>query len=142
MLLGFDQLDPGWLTGGLFSLATLAGLLLSFALLERQRQRQSDSRSQYTAAAVSTAELKTKADFLSKISHELRTPMNGVLGMSELLLGTSLSAKQRDYVQTIHSSGNELLNLINEILDISKLGPARSNWTRCSSTSMPCRGTA
>jgi len=121
MLLGFDQLDPGWLTGGLFSLTTLAGLLLSFALLERQRQRQSDSRSQYTAAAVSTAELKTKADFLSKISHELRTPMNGVLGMSELLLGTSLSAKQRDYVQTIHSSGNELLNLINEILDISKL---------------------
>src|SRR3546814_18132575 len=47
--------------------------------------------------------------------------MNGVLGMSELLLGTPLSAKQRDYVQTIHSSGNELLNLINEILDISKL---------------------
>ncbi|AWT09121.1 hybrid sensor histidine kinase/response regulator [Stutzerimonas frequens] len=121
MLLGFDQLDPGWLTGGLFSLATIAGLLLSFALLERQRQRQSDSRTQFTAAAVSSAELKTKADFLSKISHELRTPMNGVLGMSELLLGTSLSAKQRDYVQTIHSSGNELLNLINEILDISKL---------------------
>lgn len=121
MLLGFDQLDPGWLTGGLFSLATLAGLLLSFALLERQRQRQTDSRTQFTAAAVSSAELKTKADFLSKISHELRTPMNGVLGMSELLLGTSLSAKQRDYVQTIHSSGNELLNLINEILDISKL---------------------
>ena len=121
MLLGFDQLDPGWLTGGLFSLATLGGLMLSFALLERQRQLQSDSRTQYTAEAVSSAELKTKADFLSKISHELRTPMNGVLGMSELLLGTSLSAKQRDYVQTIHSSGNELLNLINEILDISKL---------------------
>ncbi|EWC40720.1 response regulator [Pseudomonas stutzeri] len=121
ILLGFDQLDPGWLTGGLFSLATVAGLLLSFALLERQRQHQTDSRTQYTAAAVSSAELKTKADFLSRISHELRTPMNGVLGMSELLLGTSLSAKQRDYVQTIHSSGNELLNLINEILDISKL---------------------
>jgi len=44
-----------------------------------------------------------------------------VLGMTELLLGTPLSAKQRDYVQTIHSSGNELLTLINEILDISKL---------------------
>ena len=121
MLLGFDQLDPGWLTGGLFSLATLGGLMLSFALLERQRQLQSDSRTQLTAEAVSSAELRTKADFLSKISHELRTPMNGVLGMSELLLGTSLSAKQRDYVQTIHSSGNELLNLINEILDISRL---------------------
>lgn len=120
-LLGFDQLDPGWLTGGVFSLATLSGLMLSFALLERQRQAQADSRTQHTAAAVISAELKTKADFLAKVSHEIRTPMNGVLGMSELLLGTSLSAKQRDYVQTIHSSGNELLNLINEILDISKL---------------------
>jgi CheY-like chemotaxis protein len=47
--------------------------------------------------------------------------MNGVLGMTELLLGTPLSVKQRDYVQTIHSAGNELLSLINEILDITKL---------------------
>ena len=47
--------------------------------------------------------------------------MNGVLGMSELLLDTALSAKQRDYVQTIHGSGNDLLNLINEILDVSRL---------------------
>ncbi len=47
--------------------------------------------------------------------------MNGVLGMSELLLGTQLSSKQRDYVQTIHGAGNELLILINEILDISRL---------------------
>jgi signal transduction histidine kinase len=121
ILLGFNQLDPGWLTGVMFSVATCAGLILSFALLERQRQIQSDSRNQHTAEAVTSAELRTKADFLAKISHEIRTPMNGVLGMSELLLSTSLSAKQRDYVQTIHSSGNELLNLINEILDISKL---------------------
>lgn len=121
ILLGFNQVDPDWLTGVVFSVATCSGLILSFALLERQRQIQADTRSQHTAAAVTSAELRTKADFLAKISHEIRTPMNGVLGMSELLLGTSLSAKQRDYVQTIHSSGNELLNLINEILDISKL---------------------
>lgn len=63
--------------------------------------------------------------------------MNGVLGMTELLLGTPLSVKQRDYVQTIHSAGNELLTLINEILDISSSSPGRSNWTMCSSTSMP-----
>nr|WP_272891785.1 hybrid sensor histidine kinase/response regulator [Stutzerimonas stutzeri] len=121
VLLGFNQFNPDWLTGITFSVATCSGLILSFALLERQRQIQADSRNQHTAEAVNSAELKTKADFLAKISHEIRTPMNGVLGMSELLLGTSLSAKQRDYVQTIHSSGNELLNLINEILDISKL---------------------
>lgn len=121
ILLGFNQLDPDWLTGVIFSIATCSGLILSFALVERQRRIQADNRTLYTAAAVNSAELRTKADFLAKISHEIRTPMNGVLGMSELLLGTSLSAKQRDYVQTIHSSGNELLNLINEILDISKL---------------------
>ena len=121
VLLGLSELDPNWLTGVVFSMATCSGLILSFALLERQRQIQADNRNQHTAEAVTSAELRTKADFLAKISHEIRTPMNGVLGMSELLLSTSLSAKQRDYVQTIHSSGNELLNLINEILDISKL---------------------
>ncbi|WP_407292066.1 hybrid sensor histidine kinase/response regulator [Stutzerimonas zhaodongensis] len=121
VLLGFNQFDPDWLTGIMFSVSTCSGLILSFALLERQRQIHSDNRNQHTAEAVNSAELRTKADFLAKISHEIRTPMNGVLGMSELLLSTSLSAKQRDYVQTIHSSGNELLNLINEILDISKL---------------------
>jgi CheY-like chemotaxis protein len=121
VLLGYQQLAPGWVTGIVFSITTLAGLILSYALLELQRQNIALQRSQTTAEAVSSAELRTKADFLAKISHEIRTPMNGVLGMSELLLGTSLSAKQRDYVLTIHSSGNELLNLINEIFDISRL---------------------
>lgn len=62
-----------------------------------------------------------KSEFLATMSHEIRTPMNGVLGMTELLLDTALSAKQRDYVQTIHSAGNELLGLLNEILDFSRL---------------------
>jgi CheY-like chemotaxis protein/signal transduction histidine kinase len=121
VLFGFDQLNPGWLVLSLFSVAMLCGLILSIALTERQRQIQSDTLFQRTSEAASSAELKAKAEFLAKISHEIRTPMNGVLGMTELLLGTPLSAKQRDYVQTIHSSGNELLTLINEILDISKL---------------------
>ncbi|MGL4316634.1 MAG: response regulator [Pseudomonas sp.] len=121
VLFGFDQLNPGWLVLSAFSVAMLCGLILSIALAERQRQIQSDTLQQRTSEAATSAELKAKAEFLAKISHEIRTPMNGVLGMTELLLGTPLSAKQRDYVQTIHSAGNELLTLINEILDISKL---------------------
>lgn len=121
VLFGLDQLNPGWLVIGVFSIAAFSGLLLSVALAERQQQLERENLVRRTDAAASSAELRAKAEFLAKISHEIRTPMNGVLGMTELLLGTPLSAKQRDYVQTIHSSGNELLTLINEILDISKL---------------------
>ena len=121
LLFHAEQFSPEWIIGGMFAIGTLSGMVVSAALTERQQQIRRAAIDSQTHLAANDAELKTKSEFLAKISHEIRTPMNGVLGMTELLLGTALSAKQRDYVQTIHSSGNELLNLINEILDISKL---------------------
>ena len=118
---GYWQVSSEWLTYAVLAAATLCGFLLSMALSERQRRIVQDDFSVSRKLATNRAELKAKAEFLAKISHEIRTPMNGVLGMTELLLGTPLSTKQRDYVETIHSAGNELLTLINEILDISKL---------------------
>src|SRR5690606_37299832 len=120
-LFGLDQLAPGWLVIGMYSVSTLAAVVLSVSTAERQQLLGQRARRAETQAAATSAELRAKAEFLAKISHEIRTPMNGVLGMTELLLGTSLSAKQRDYVETIHSSGTELLLLIIEIRDISRL---------------------
>ncbi|MBT8765493.1 hybrid sensor histidine kinase/response regulator [Metapseudomonas boanensis] len=120
-LFGYWRLESEWLAYSLLAVSSFSGVMLSLALSARQRRIQQEAFIASRERAANSAELKAKGEFLAKISHEIRTPMNGVLGMTELLLGTPLSAKQRDYVQTIHSSGNELLTLINEILDISKL---------------------
>lgn len=120
-LLGLTRTPTQWLLFILLALTAFSGLLLNLSVSERLRHINEARFSASRDLAASNAEINAKAEFLAKISHEIRTPMNGVLGMTELLLGTPLSVKQRDYVQTIHSAGNELLTLINEILDISKL---------------------
>ena len=62
-----------------------------------------------------------KAEFIASTSHEIRTPLNGVIGMAELLASTSLDDTQRSYVRWIEKSGTDLIQLINDILDVSKI---------------------
>jgi len=117
----------GWRTGAMLTCAAALVSMTNFFFLSRRlldrsrsalRQARQQARQGEVAAESANA---AKSTFLATMSHEIRTPLNGVLGMAQAMAGDELSERQRDRLSVVHRSGEALLAILNDVLDLSKI---------------------
>ncbi|PPU76995.1 response regulator [Xanthomonas cucurbitae] len=126
--LHFQVRPPWWLAPwGLIALCLLALCIVAAALLLYRRRLRRLNAWQLAVHKQELAEQASRAKtrFLATLGHEVRTPMTGVLGMSELLLKTALDSQQRGYTESIRRAGAHLLRLVNDALDLARIESGR-----------------
>ena len=113
------------LTGLVLSSASIEQSENEFALREANQQLEQSVQSFSSTARDARKANQKKSEFLALMSHELRNPLNGVVGFTSLLMNTDLTRAQRDHIAMIHSSGETLLGMIDEILDFNRIDSSR-----------------
>ena len=111
-----------WLAYALLLVLLFAALLAAMRRRQAQRHRLELITQQHRLAQAAS---RAKTQFLAELGHEIRTPMTGVLGMAELLLSRPLGSTERHYAQTIRNSGEVLLTLVNDALDLARIEAGR-----------------
>lgn len=103
----------------------------SMQLAEQARMNAEDAKIKAESATeIAENAMKAKQQFLSNMSHEIRTPMNAIIGFTKVLLKTDLSAKQKEYLTAIKMSGDSLIVLINDILDLAKVDSGKMTFEK------------
>ena len=116
----------------------IEGRRVTAALIRDITGRKNAERDWQRARDEALEASRLKSRFITTVSHEIRTPMNGVIGLTDLLLGTELNPTQRRYVDGLRASGEALLSVINDVLDLSKIEAGDWCWTTSTTTSRSC----